>query len=64
MLMEIAESDAWVPLSRARETEALFRRLGAVVDFRTRPGSEHVVTEAALAAVRELLLPLALTAPQ
>jgi predicted esterase len=58
VLMEIAEHDPWVPFVRAQETADLFRELGAEVDFHTRPGSEHVVTDAALAATRALLAPL------
>jgi len=54
-----AERDAHIPLARVRESEAVLRDLGAVVDTRIYPGSDHGINKDELDAARRLLEPLA-----
>ncbi|QWT25328.1 phospholipase [Subtercola sp. PAMC28395] len=54
-LLRCASDDAWVPAARVEQTAAELRRLGAVVDVEIEPGSEHIVTDASIGAVRRLL---------
>jgi predicted esterase len=54
-----AERDAHIPLVRVRESEAVLRDLGASVDTRIYPGSDHGINKDELDAARRLLEPLA-----
>ncbi len=54
-LLSTAADDAWVPLWRVEETARFLEGLGADVDLRVHPGSQHEVTDDEIAAARELL---------
>lgn len=47
--------DEWVPLSRAEETAALLRRMGADVTFDVYDDREHIVNDTAVQRTRDLL---------
>jgi predicted esterase len=50
-----SDIDAHIPLERVRETAAVFRTLGAIVDERIYPGMGHTINEDEVAAVRALM---------
>lgn len=50
-----SDVDAHVPLSRVRESETVFTRMGAAVTARVYPGMGHLVNEDEIAAARDLL---------
>jgi predicted esterase len=56
IFMGIGDSDAWVPLARAKETAMFFAELGAEIDLRITPSMEHVVSDE---QIRETSLMLA-----
>lgn len=58
VLLATADPDAWVPVSRVRETAEVFRAMGATVDERVYPGLEHAVNDEEIEAARALLAPL------
>jgi predicted esterase len=55
VLMTNGDADPWVPLARARASADVFRAMGASVAERVYPGRAHEVGEDEVAAVRELL---------
>lgn len=50
-----SDPDAHVPFARVRETEAVFTRMGAVVEVRRYPGMPHTINEDELDAARGYL---------
>jgi len=54
-LFTTGDPDSWVPVSRVRETGALFEAMGARVDVRIYPGREHGVNDDEIAAARVIL---------
>jgi phospholipase/carboxylesterase len=50
-----SDPDPHVPIERAEETAAIFRRLGGAVDFRVYPGMPHTINEEEVAACRAIL---------
>lgn len=52
-----ADQDAHIPLSRVKETTAVFTRMGAAVTERIYPGSMHGLNDDEIAHVRKGLLP-------
>jgi predicted esterase len=50
-----SDIDAHIPLERVRETAAVFRTLGAIVDERIYPGMGHTINEDEVAAIRTLM---------
>ena len=54
-----SDVDPHIPVERVHESAAVLRRLGGAVDARIYPGLGHTVNRDELAAVRELLAPLA-----
>lgn len=50
-----SDQDAHVPASRVRESEAVFRRMGAEVTARIYPGMGHLVNEDEIRFAKELL---------
>ncbi len=56
VFLGLPEQDAWVPLDRAEATARLLSDSGAQVQLESYDEPEHVVTDAAVARVRELLL--------
>ena len=55
VLLGCHERDPHIPLARVRETEAVFRALGADVATRIHPGAGHGVVEEEVRLVRGLL---------
>jgi predicted esterase len=55
ILLSVGEDDDWVPVTRVRETAAVFGASGADVRSRVRPGSDHVVSDEERAAFSALL---------
>jgi phospholipase/carboxylesterase len=49
------DRDAFVPRQRVEETAAALRSAGATVDLRIAPGTEHIITDEAMAASTRLL---------
>jgi phospholipase/carboxylesterase len=56
VLLGSAEADALVPIARVRETAALLQALGAEVELEVYDDLEHLVSDAAVASTRRLLL--------
>ena len=54
-MLRCASDDGWVPAARVEQTAVELGRLGAEVDVEIEEGSEHVVTDASVEAVRHLL---------
>lgn len=54
-----SDPDAHVPEARVRESDAVFRRMGALVTTRIYPGMGHLVNEDETAFARDLLAALA-----
>lgn len=59
ILMRSIENDPWVPQNRVLETAQLFEHLGATVDVRIDPGTEHIITDEAIERANGFLLELA-----
>ncbi|MFJ6376240.1 alpha/beta hydrolase [Pseudarthrobacter oxydans] len=59
VLMRTIAEDPWVPRWRVRETAATLTRLGANVDLKVAPGTEHIITAEAFEAASELINTLA-----
>jgi predicted esterase len=55
VLLACSDHDPHIPLSRVRETETVFRDLGAAVETRIHPGSRHGIDPADLALARRLV---------
>lgn len=55
VLLGCSDIDPHIPLERVRESAAVFRRMGALVDERIYPRMGHTVNEDELTAVRALL---------
>ncbi|ACL42541.1 MULTISPECIES: alpha/beta hydrolase [Micrococcaceae] len=55
VLIRSIEHDPWVPSSRVQDTAEILTRLGAKVDLRISPGSEHIITDEAMSAASRLL---------
>ena len=58
VLLGSAEADALVPIARVQETAALLQALGAEVQLEVYDDLEHLVSDAAVASTRRLLLRL------
>ncbi|QJU52728.1 phospholipase [Herbiconiux sp. KACC 21604] len=55
VLLRSVDDDPWVPLHRMASTSALLVGAGAHLDVLVEPGSEHVITDRAVADARGLL---------
>ncbi|MBX5436008.1 MAG: dienelactone hydrolase family protein [Alicyclobacillaceae bacterium] len=51
-----SDVDDWVPVERVRESEAVFRRMGAHTILCIYEGMDHLVNDEEIAEVRELIL--------
>ena len=58
VLLGSAEADPLVPIARVRETAALLEAMGARVELEVYDDLEHLVSDAAVASTRRLLLRL------
>lgn len=59
VLMRTVAEDPWVPKWRVEETAATLTWLGANVDLKVAPGTEHIITAEAFEAASELINTLA-----
>jgi len=59
VLLACADQDAHIPAARVRQTAALMAAMGARVDLRLRPGTQHGIDDDGLARARAILLSLA-----
>lgn len=50
-----SDVDSWVPESRVRETEALFRRMGAETTLRIYPGMGHLISDDEVVMTRTIV---------
>lgn len=55
VLLRSVEGDPWVPPLRVREMADILGAAGATVDLRIEPGSEHIVSDASVADMTDLL---------
>ncbi|WP_367652260.1 alpha/beta hydrolase [Paenarthrobacter ureafaciens] len=54
-LVRSIEHDPWVPPGRVQDTAAILTSMGADVDLRISPGTEHIITDEAMTAATRLL---------
>lgn len=54
-VLRSTEHDPWVPPGRVQDTAEILAAMGAEVDLRISPGTEHVITDEAMTAARRLL---------
>lgn len=55
VVLACAEGDAHIPAERVRETARLMAGMGAAVDLRLRPGTQHGIDDDAIRAARRAL---------